>query len=751
MATIPTQNAVPSEAPRDLKFNSGKIDEFVTSLEHEYKDRFGRCHMTIEGMRWIFEQLMARFEVDINQAIIAAGYIPMDSFQQGAEITKRNEILRDETTGEYYRWDGDLPKSVPAGATPESAGGVGMGAWVSVGDASLRRDLKLPGGASLIGTSDGRTVQEFLIANDSAEYRAKNIAKLSSVNYKIKTMQGIRVLFQGDSMTAGYDVTSTDTVDPGNGDWASHASVTYPQRFTEFMPEQLGVHVTPVIRAISGFTAKQAYEHPDWQENPGCDIAFVMYGINDAGGGDSHESYMQHMELLIRRLIKWGMGVVVMTCAAGGKGAGNPLFQIWAQQVKNMSKIYGCGFFNAHEIQYSRMEGAILSDGTHFNSMGYSKLGESLVSMCGAGGLMETYKGVKHEISIYPGETSDYIGWANPTKNMNLGYSNFAYTNTGIVGAMPAGKYCVVSFHFYQECDAVDIDVVGSWPHGKVTVMADKWAYNTVPYYGLSENINNLFSPRGAAEGSFSSGSLSSGDGGTRNGQPKFVGSLHGRGWKTITVFTPSDGSMLSDAYIQMLTVRPVSKSKSNKTRSGAQYGGLGVIKLMIPEPQSSGSIPQASHLTSVTIPMPECLNSYVMNNNDAFFDSGICRVLMKCVGGEFGNGILEGVLVKTNVPTDGYTLFVTHKTGNWPNFSVREVARKKGVAYAKSQVSTNMPFIDIPGNMTSVEVGGGNSELGRFISLSADWSSVGGAKTGYWDIEFWGMDFGGTPTASAV
>ena len=154
MATIPTQNAVPSEAPRDLKFNSGKIDEFVTSLEHEYKDRFGRCHMTIEGMRWIFEQLMTRFEVDINQAIIAAGYIPMDSFQLGAEITKRNEILRDETTGEYYRWDGDLPKFVPAGSTPESAGGIGVGKWVGVGDASLRGDLSAASGTDLIGYGD---------------------------------------------------------------------------------------------------------------------------------------------------------------------------------------------------------------------------------------------------------------------------------------------------------------------------------------------------------------------------------------------------------------------------------------------------------------------------------------------------------------------------------------------------------------------------------------------------------------------
>ncbi|EPP4754307.1 hypothetical protein ACURKV_002261 [Morganella morganii] len=156
MATIPTQNAVPSEAPRDLKFNSGKIDEFVTSLEHEYKDRFGRCHMTIEGMKWMFDQLVLRFKVDMNQAIISAGYITVDSFQQGAqlpnnEITQRNQILRDETTGEYYRWDGDLPKVVTAGSTPESTGGIGKGVWIDIGGANLRTDLKADNGFTFVG------------------------------------------------------------------------------------------------------------------------------------------------------------------------------------------------------------------------------------------------------------------------------------------------------------------------------------------------------------------------------------------------------------------------------------------------------------------------------------------------------------------------------------------------------------------------------------------------------------------------
>lgn len=703
----------------------------------------------------------------------ALGYVLVDSFEKGAVITSRYQALHWLYNGEYHRWDGDLPKSVPAGSTPESSGGVGIGKWVGVGDASLRNDLKngngsligiggghnlseITGssGASLVGTSDGRTVQEFLIANDSAEYRAKNIAKLASVNYKIKTMQNIRVLFQGDSMTAGYDVTSTDTVEPGNGDWARHASITYPQRFTEFMSEQLGVGVQGEIRAISGFTAEQAYNHPEWQDNPHCDIVFLMYGINDSGGeaGVTHESYMLHMELLIRQFIDWGMGVVVMTCASGGKGAGNPGFQVWAQQVKNMSKIYGCSYFNAHELQYNRIEGCVQSDGVHFNSIGYAKLGEALVSMCGAGGLLEVYTPVRSEISVWPGISSDSIGWANPTKNMFMGLSEFAYTNVGIVGAMPAGQYCVLSFHFYQDVDAIDIDIIGSWPHNKVSVMTDMWAYsNKVPYYKLSENINNTYSPQGIRQSSFYGGMLSSGDANTRNGQPKFIGCLLGRGWKTITIFTPQDGSMNSDAYVQMITLRPVNKSMANTFRKSYQIGSSGVTRLMLPEPNSAGDIPSAIALRSITIPMPESLNSYTGNNNNTYFDSGICKVLIKCVAGEFGDGFIEGVIIKNNTGVNGYNFIVINKTGNWPALTFREVAMKKVVSYAKSEISENMPFIDITGGMIQVDAGRGNNELGRYLEMSADWSSNGGEKTGYWNIEFWGMGFGGTPLASAI
>ncbi len=184
MSTIPTQNPVPSEAAKDLKFNSGKIDEFVTSMKNKYIDRFGQEHFTIEGLRWVAQQAISQF-----------GYITLDSFQKGAEITLPNQVLRDEVTGEYYRWDGELPKYVPLNSSPENTGGVGLGKWVSVGDASLRRDLSKNSGSSLIGTKTGNTVEERLL---SIENKIKESTGKSLSNIKIFAELPLRPAGYGD-------------------------------------------------------------------------------------------------------------------------------------------------------------------------------------------------------------------------------------------------------------------------------------------------------------------------------------------------------------------------------------------------------------------------------------------------------------------------------------------------------------------------------------------------------------------------
>lgn len=80
------------------------------------------------------------------------------SFSKGFEITNGTQVVNFEDY--LYRWDGNLPKLVPAGSTPNSAGGVGIGAWVSVGDASLRTVLRESSGSSNIGVYPSGNIQQ---------------------------------------------------------------------------------------------------------------------------------------------------------------------------------------------------------------------------------------------------------------------------------------------------------------------------------------------------------------------------------------------------------------------------------------------------------------------------------------------------------------------------------------------------------------------------------------------------------------
>ncbi len=70
------------------------------------------------------------------------GYVPaIGSFEKGSLLTQRFEVLLWESTDEYWRWDGAMPKSVSPGSTPETAGGKGKGKWIDVTDATLRQNL----------------------------------------------------------------------------------------------------------------------------------------------------------------------------------------------------------------------------------------------------------------------------------------------------------------------------------------------------------------------------------------------------------------------------------------------------------------------------------------------------------------------------------------------------------------------------------------------------------------------------------
>ncbi|STU22633.1 endo-N-acetylneuraminidase [Klebsiella michiganensis] len=80
------------------------------------------------------------------------GYVPaIGSFEKGSLLTQRFEVLLWESTDEYWRWDGAMPKIVLPGSTPDTAGGRGKGKWLDVTDATLRSNLGSSEGAKLVG------------------------------------------------------------------------------------------------------------------------------------------------------------------------------------------------------------------------------------------------------------------------------------------------------------------------------------------------------------------------------------------------------------------------------------------------------------------------------------------------------------------------------------------------------------------------------------------------------------------------
>ena len=155
MSTTPTNNPIPSESPRDLAFNAGKIDEFVNSPEEAFSDRFGLARLTLTGI-----------QAEADNVIGSLGFLPVDSFEAGATISSRNQSLHYLADNNYYRWDGSLtsPKVVSPASTPTSSGGVAAGAWVNVTDNTLRGQLASSGLDFLVDDSRVKIQLPFSVA-----------------------------------------------------------------------------------------------------------------------------------------------------------------------------------------------------------------------------------------------------------------------------------------------------------------------------------------------------------------------------------------------------------------------------------------------------------------------------------------------------------------------------------------------------------------------------------------------------------
>lgn len=72
-----------------------------------------------------------------------AGYnLVRGSFEEGGTLTNTNDVLWYQANGKYYNWFNGSAKTVVAGSTPATSGGVGAGAWIDRTDVTLRDEIR---------------------------------------------------------------------------------------------------------------------------------------------------------------------------------------------------------------------------------------------------------------------------------------------------------------------------------------------------------------------------------------------------------------------------------------------------------------------------------------------------------------------------------------------------------------------------------------------------------------------------------
>jgi len=133
-----TGNPIESTDVRDMSDNAKNFDDFANSKSNEFTDRFGVERKTIHGMNSQFDS-----------HILNMGFTRVGTFAAGATLTNPRQTLlwaiADGGDGQEYGWSGSfIPsgKVVPPLSTPNTTGGISVGAWISRFDPELRIQVR---------------------------------------------------------------------------------------------------------------------------------------------------------------------------------------------------------------------------------------------------------------------------------------------------------------------------------------------------------------------------------------------------------------------------------------------------------------------------------------------------------------------------------------------------------------------------------------------------------------------------------
>ena len=287
----------------------------------------------IDGLPAIMGQFDTFARTTMERVMAEAGLtLVAGSFEEGATVTLKTEVVWQQATGKVFAWFQDAVKTVGAGSTPETTGGIGAGAWVDRTDVVLRGEVGMRRFTSAQAPSQSYYEGELIYITDvghvfkfkSSRYliagQAQSEMTFSDNLHIIVTAGGmlqfaefdklhgiqsansarfaaaikdrttpVTVDCYGDSITFGQALADTANatnkigVATGFGDGSTHEhwqfNNNYPQWIASYLADNLWQ--SSVVnnyghsgdRAISGYLRHRVVS--------GSLAATIMYGIND--------------------------------------------------------------------------------------------------------------------------------------------------------------------------------------------------------------------------------------------------------------------------------------------------------------------------------------------------------------------------------------------------------------------------------------------------------------------------------------
>ncbi len=199
-----------------------------------------------------------------RRSLAEAGLTLVDgSFEEGATVGSVTDAVWYIAGAQCYTWGSGFPKDVPPKSTPTSTGGVGTGAWVSVGDALLRGQLASSDGLKLIGQCESFSELQSVIP----EYEGQRIflkgwhsgSVLGSGWFMAESttqadnggtiagsgsLKWVKIETDINSYTFGALPTDTDFLNPVQAAFDASAYTKYTVNFTED-------HALPVSSSVT--------------------------------------------------------------------------------------------------------------------------------------------------------------------------------------------------------------------------------------------------------------------------------------------------------------------------------------------------------------------------------------------------------------------------------------------------------------------------------------------------------------------